>query len=222
MTATPDDVEPGTRLSSTTRTEAFSDGVFAIAVTLLVLEIKVPTAADVERYDGLAGALVHAWPSYLGYLATFLTVGVIWLNHHAFFGRLARIDGPLQWWNLVLLLLVAFTPFPNALVAEYLHEGLWTDEARVATAVYALVFALATVPWIFMWSHLVRQPDLFAPPFTVESARGERPRTVIGTVGYAVAIGVAYAAPILAVVLFIAAAVYFAVTAQGISRERRT
>src|SRR5204863_7975629 len=105
------------RLSQTGRVEAFSDGVMAIAITLLVLDLKVPTAAEVTDAGSLLAALGNHWPSYLAYLAAFLTIGLIWLNHRAFVDRVNRFDNRLQWLNLMLLLGVATLPFPTSLLA---------------------------------------------------------------------------------------------------------
>ena len=211
--------EPGNRLSSTDRTEAFSDGVFAIAITLLVLEVRVPTPEQVAQDGGLLPALLHGWVSYLTYLATFLTVGVMWLNHHAGFARIGRVDRAVQWWNLLLLLTVSFTPFPNALLAEYLPTGLFSEPARTATAVYALVFALTTVPWVFLWGHLATAPELLRDGTDAQYARHRRRRALAGVGGYAVCAVVAAFAPIAALALFFVAAGFYASTA-GAPRPR--
>lgn len=101
------------------RVEAFSDGVFAIAITLLVLEIKVPDDAG----DRLWSALGAMWPSYAAYVVTFLVIGVMWVNHHTVFQCIARVDRKLLFLNLILLMGVAALPWPTAVVAEYLREG---------------------------------------------------------------------------------------------------
>src|SRR4051794_26548795 len=115
----------------TGRLEAFSDGVFAIAVTLLVLEIKVPDAAG----DDLAHQLAEQWPSYASYVVSFFVIGVIWMNHHAVFSHLGRVDRPLMSINLVLLLWVALIPWPTHLLAEYMRQG--GQGERTAALVYA-------------------------------------------------------------------------------------
>src|ERR671937_1127352 len=94
----------------TARLEAFSDGVFSIAATLLVLELRVPAPDPV----GLAAALLRQWPSYAVYAVSFLTIGIIWVNHHALFDLLRKVDRPLLFLNLLLLLCVAAVPFPTA------------------------------------------------------------------------------------------------------------
>jgi uncharacterized membrane protein len=215
-----EDAEPDLRLSPTARTEAFSDGVFAIAITLLVLELHVPQRGSLHH--GLLAALLVAWPSYLSYLATFLTVGVIWLNHHAVFQTIRRIDRTLQWWNLILLLLVSFTPFPTALLAEFLTgDGFLSADGRVAAATYALVFAAAAVPWVGIWHHLAKHPQLLEPGWGDGYAGRRLKRSVVGVVVYSCGIVVAGAVPLLAVGLFLLAAAFYAATAGGSRRARR-
>src|SRR6266498_787796 len=124
-------------MTSTSRIEAFSDGVMAIAITLLVLDLKVPTASEVSDSGSLLAALLDRWPSYLAYLAAFLTIGIIWLNHRAFVDKVRRFDNVLQWFNLLLLLGVATVPFPTALLAAHVAEG--GEPAATAAAVYALL-----------------------------------------------------------------------------------
>jgi uncharacterized membrane protein len=215
-----EDAEPDLRLSPTGRTEAFSDGVFAIAITLLVLEVHVPQRNEIPH--GLLPALLANWPTYLSYLATFLTVGVIWLNHHGVFQKIRRIDRTLQWWNLILLLLVSFTPFPNALLAEFLaREGYLSADGRVAAAVYALVFAAATVPWVGIWHHLGKHPELMEATWDRPYAKRELKRSLIGVAFYTCGIVVAGSVPLLAVALFLLAAGFYAATSGGYRRPRR-
>lgn len=95
------------------RVEAFSDGVLAIAITLLVLELSVPEG----EHDDLLAGILGQWPSYLGYVTSFLTIGGIWMWHHSLFGRMARVDRAIARLNLVLLMLVSFLPFPAKLMA---------------------------------------------------------------------------------------------------------
>src|SRR5207253_4718071 len=152
--------ETETRLSPTGRVEAFSDGVMAIAITLLVLDLKVPAVEDVASGQ-LAHALALRWPSYLAYLAAFLTIGIIWLNHRTLVDRIARFDARLHWLNLGLLLGVATLPFPTALVADYIGRG--GQDATVATVLYGLCATLMASPWGLIWRHLADRPDLLEP-----------------------------------------------------------
>ena len=215
-TAVTDD---GLRLSSTSRTEAFSDGVLAIAITLLVLDLH----ADVSAQGSLLQTLLHQWESYLAYFTSFLTIGIIWLNHHAFFERLRATDRALQWANLALLLFVSFLPFPTAVLAAHVGDpGL---NGRVAAALYGLAGTLMTLPWVFLWRHLARAPHLFRPPFDAAFARREAPRAWIGVFAYLVCAGLGFVSPYLAAFLYLAIGVFYALTSQGWSslpgRRRR-
>jgi uncharacterized membrane protein len=107
----------------TTRLETFSDGVFAIAATLLVLEFSVSSGRN------LGHQLVHLWPAYLAYVTTFVTIGIIWMNHHHTVSLIGRVDRPMLFINNLLLLVVAFLPFPTKLVGDYLNK----DGEKAAT-----------------------------------------------------------------------------------------
>src|SRR5437588_8254545 len=115
------------------RVEAFSDGVFAVAITILVFNLQVP--ADL-RPGTLWNALGALWPSYAAYVASFLTIGVMWMNHHNVFRRLRAVDRNLQLLHLLLLLTVVFVPFPTALLGRFIPAG--GDDAAAAATLYAL------------------------------------------------------------------------------------
>jgi TMEM175 potassium channel family protein len=126
----------------TTRTEAFSDGVFAIAITLLVLDINVPEAELGDLWRGIA----HQWPAYLGYATSFITIGGIWLAHHSVFRRLQYANTAVMRINLALLMAVSFLPFPTRLVAETVRHSDSTERAAVifyggSLLVIALLFS---------------------------------------------------------------------------------
>jgi uncharacterized membrane protein len=207
-------VESDIRLSSTTRVEAFSDGVMAIAITLLVLDLKVPSTAEATEAGSLLAALVQHWAAYVAYLAGFLTIGIIWLNHRAFVDKVRRFDGTMQWLNLLLLLGVVTVPFPTALLAAHVGEG--GEPAATAAAVYALLGVVLPLPWLFIWRHLGAHPELFEPGFDGAYARAEFRRGVIGPIIFALAIPVALLAPIVALFFFVGIAVLYAVTNQGL------
>ena len=206
--------EAQTRLSPTARVEAFSDGVMAIAITLLVLDLKVPAVEDLGP-TGLLGALAARWPSYVAYLAAFLTIGIIWLNHRTLVDRIARFDAHLHWLNLTLLLGVATLPFPTSLVAEYVQRG--GPDASVATALYGLTATLMALPWGFIWRHLAARPELLEPGFDAAYARAEWRRGTIGVPIYAVATLVALVAPLVSLLLYLSIALLYAVTSQGVA-----
>jgi uncharacterized membrane protein len=155
---------------TTSRLEAFSDGVLAIAITLLVIEIHPPELHQGER---LAQALSAQWPSYVAYLVSFLTIGVIWPNHHRVFTQVARLDGPLLLLNLNLLLWTGLIPFPTAVLAEHLRDG--GEAARTASALYGGVLLLmgvafgALFAWVTHTDRLLRRPP---PPGWCQQAAG--------------------------------------------------
>lgn len=132
--------------NETVRVEAFSDGVYAIAITLLILEVRVP-----EVDHDLKHALAELWPSYLAFLSSFLTIGIMWLNHHRLFALIHKCDDSLIVLNLLLLLGVTWTPFPTALLAEHLQG----PDSAVAGAVYAGSFVGIAVVFNVMWRYAV-------------------------------------------------------------------
>jgi uncharacterized membrane protein len=188
-----------------TRLEAFSDGVFAIAITLLIIEVRVPHAAAGE----LAGDLVSLWPSYSAYVVSFIIIGIIWVNHHDIFGRIVTVDRPLLFLNLLLLLTVAFLPFPTALLGEYIRDG---DNAHIAAAVYGANMTAIGLAFIAMWTYLVRVPSLLAPAVGVEGARRARRAAMIGPVVYALTIPLAFVSPVACLIVYAALALYFAIS----------
>jgi hypothetical protein len=121
------------RLSESTRVEAFSDGVFAIAITLLVLELAVPATSGEFGKE-----LADEWVSYVAYLAAFANIGVLWMGHHTAFSRILAVDAGLLWRNLVLLLTVSVVPFPTAVIASAFRVGTPADQAAAVVS-YAVV-----------------------------------------------------------------------------------
>jgi uncharacterized membrane protein len=144
------------QLSDQSRIEAFSDGVFSIAITLLILEIRPPAAHEA---DSLIRALLHLWPSYLAFLTSFLTIGVMWVNHHRLFTLIDRADDALVAINLLLLLGVTWIPFPTALLAEHLGGS----GQSVAAAVYSASFLLISLVYQILVRYALRSGDLTAP-----------------------------------------------------------
>jgi TMEM175 potassium channel family protein len=187
------------------RLEAFSDGVFAIAITLLVIELHPP---EVGEGESLAHALLGEWPSYVAYLVSFLTIGVIWLNHHRVFTQVVQVDGPLLVLNLVVLLWTALIPFPTAVVAEFLGEG--GEHARTAVALYSAVFVLLGLSFggLFLW--ITRDDRLLHRLPPPEVVRAARLRFTVGNAVYVVALALSFVWPPLALALHAAMALYYA------------
>jgi uncharacterized membrane protein len=147
---------PGER--ETGRVEAFSDGVFAIAMTLLVLDVKVPKPQDLGP-GGLAAALRSQWPVFLAYLTSFTTILVMWVNHHILFGRIRRVTPVFLFLNGFLLLFVTFVPFPTALVAEYIER----PDARLAAMTYSGTFVALAISFNALWHYAAWNKRLLDP-----------------------------------------------------------
>jgi uncharacterized membrane protein len=179
----------------TNRLEAFSDGVFAIAITLLVLEIKVPPP-DLA----LGAGLLHLWPSYLAYMVSFLVIGAIWINHHAMFRHIVRVDETLLLLNVLHLMFIAFLPFPTAVLAQAFHHG--TGEP-VAAAFYGGILTVIGLFVIGMWGYAARGHRLLGDHLTPQEAKQIGRRFLIGPSIYAVATVVALFVPWLALGIYL-------------------
>ena len=140
----------------TGRTEAFSDGVFAIAITLLILEVSVPES----EFDNLWRGIAHQWPSYLAYATSFITIGAIWLVHHGIFRRLQYANTSVMRLNLALLMVVSFLPFPTKLLAEAIHD---TDAERAAVIFYGATLLVISLLLSALCGVITRGRDLLRP-----------------------------------------------------------
>ncbi len=188
----------------TSRLEAFSDGVFAIAMTLLVLDLKVPPATP--GGPALWPALLHQWPAYLAFVTSFATIGIMWINHHLNFTLIRRTDHTLLVLNGLLLLGVTFLPFPTALVAAYVgHPG-----ERTAAAVYTGTFVFIALMWRFLWRYAIGGGRLLArdaDPRVVEAiTRAYNPAVM----WYCGAFATAFVHALTSLVIIAVLAVYFA------------
>jgi uncharacterized membrane protein len=132
---------------SPTRVEAFSDGVFAIAITLLILEIKVP-----DTDHGLWAGLLALWPSYIAFLMSFAVILIMWVNHHELLRMVQDVSYPFLFANGLLLLTVTFVPFPTAVLAAHLA----TAEAKTAVAFYCATFVANSLTWTLLFATMVR------------------------------------------------------------------
>ena len=142
-----DHAKSATREKETARVEAFSDGVFAIAITLLVLEIKVPHLDQGASGRDLLAALLNLWPSFVAFLGSFSAILVMWVNHHGLFRLINCVDSRFLFANGLLLMLVTFVPFPTAVLAEYLNR----QGANAAVAFYCGTFVLINAAYNLLW-----------------------------------------------------------------------
>ena len=178
---------------SPTRLEAFSDGVFAIAITLLILEIKVPHA---EQGHGLWAGLLALWPSYIAFLMSFVVILIMWVNHHELLRMVERVNYPILFANGLLLLTVTFVPFPTAVLAEHLE----TAEASAAVAFYCATFVANGLVWNLLFRTMVRS-GLLRPECTPATIAGVRRAYYVGLSVYLLATVVALFQPWLGLLL---------------------
>jgi uncharacterized membrane protein len=131
----------------TSRVEAFSDGVFAIALTLLILGIKVPDLNNLPTNENLTVALIKLWPSYFAFILSFLAVLIMWINHHGFFKQLKKINSVFLFANGFLLLMVTFINFPTAVLAKFVN----TPAFNIASALYCGTMVLISIAYNLLW-----------------------------------------------------------------------
>ena len=184
------------------RLEAFSDGVFAVAITLLALNLAVAGPG----HGALGRQLADHWPGFVAYAISFFTIGIIWVNHHALFRTIDVIDRVLVFLNLLLLFFVVTIPFATATMAAYLRGG--GADARLATAVFASAFLGMSVAFGAVFSYPVRR-HLLVIQLEPALARLATIRFTIGMAAYAVAIGVAFVSPATSLVISALVAVYY-------------
>ena len=189
---------------SSGRVEAFSDGVMAIAITLLILDVKVPVAGEGD----LASKLAHQWPSYAAYAVTFLIIGIIWVNHHFLFDRVRAVTRAVLYLNILLLMGVAFLPFPTALLAEYLRED---QNSHVAAAVYSATMVAIGIGFVTLWWHLSHHPELMEEGTDALVARTAMRRALVGPVVYGATIALAFVSAPACLVVYALMALYFMV-----------
>ncbi len=178
--------------SSTNRLEAFSDGVFAIAITLLILEIHVPHAEELRVAGGLWRALAHEWPSLVGFVISCVTLGIMWINHHAMFEYIRRADRRLMIVNVLFLMAISFVPFPTAVLADHLQD----PATRVAaTAFYSASFVLCALGFNLVWWAGTRDRRLLAPDVHEEGLRTITRRYRMGPPTYLLTVALAFVSP---------------------------
>jgi uncharacterized membrane protein len=191
-------------MMSTNRLEAFSDGVFAIAATLLVLELHVPPPGSGPLWP----QLLAQWPSYAAYAVSFVTIGIMWVNHHALFALIRRVDRPILFLNLLLLLGVSITPFPTALLGQWIGDE---EGSHVAAALYGALFFLTGMAFGAIWFYALAHHDLITEELKRQdvSRFGSVRRFNIGAWVYLMGIGVAFYSAVLSLLLYALVAVYY-------------
>jgi uncharacterized membrane protein len=184
------------------RIEAVSDGVFAIAITLLVLTISPP-----DNYADLARELGDRWPSLAAYVVSFAVIGIMWFNHHSIFAHLERADRALFYLNLALLLTVAFLPYPTGVLGQALRRG---EGARTAAVVYSVTMAVNAFAWSALWLYAAAGRRLLHPSFPEAQRRIATVLFTSGTLAYTLSIVIALVNAYACLAFHAALAVYYA------------
>ena len=182
--------------NETQRIEAFSDGVFAIAITLLIIEIGVP---HVTGDESLSEALGDLWPSYGAYVLSFVMIGIYWANHHSFFRLFVRTDHFFLMLNVFFLMAIAFLPFPTAVLGEYLDDSSQRD---TAVRLYALGLLLPATSWLAMWLY-ANARGLVDERLAPEYVRFLTVQYLLSTVLYAGALMLSFLDPLVALVIVV-------------------
>lgn len=194
-------------MQTTTRLETFSDGVFAIAATLLILEV--------HRAGGsVSHGLVHAWPSYVAYAISFLTIGIIWVNHHTVMQQIDRVDRTFLFINVVFLMVVAFSPYPTRVLAHTLREG-----SKPAAFAYGLNFTLMAISYGAMWFYAAWKRRLIAPDADQRVVSGISRSFAPGSLIYGAATLSSLISAYLAVGLYAAIAAFYVLESSLFARE---
>ena len=201
----------GRRVLSKDRMEGFSDGVFGFAITLLVLDVALrPPGTPLQQ-------VLHAWPAYLAYVVSFLTIGGAWLAHTALTGQLARADQLFLRLNLLVLLVVVFLPFPTKLIADALHN---TGGERVYVTMYGLTLVAIRLLGSALDAY-ARHEHLYPPAKEGEELHSTQRKFLPVIIGYVIAILIGLALPVAAVALYFGIAVYLVVPFREAARVLR-
>ncbi len=192
---------------STGRLEAFSDGVIAVAITLLVLNIEVPVP-PLAAGQSLGHELAAQWPAYAAYVTSFVTIGIIWINHHVMIGRLREPDHAILFLNLLLLLSIGVLPFATRLMAAYLQQS---NGQHLAAAIYSGAFLMMSLFFASLNAHiLLRKADRLATELPLEQRRQILSRSLTGLAPYAIATALAVVSSYATLGICAAMAVFYA------------
>lgn len=185
------------------RVEAFSDGVFAVAITILILGIAIP-----EHAHGHLGRLLpEQWPQFAAYAVSFFVIGIIWVNHHGIFDQFAQVDRPLLFLNILLLLFVVLVPLSTGILARYIEDG---SDSHVAAAFYSAVFLFMSLGFTLIWGYALRTPGILRYRLEGQEARNSLIRfSAVGLSVYAATIIVAFISAILCLALHALIALYY-------------
>jgi uncharacterized membrane protein len=199
---------------TTDRLETFADGVFAIAAKLLVISVDARVGSPIGT--SLRHDLVAAWPSYVAYVVSFMTIGIIWANHHTVMNQIDRSDRTFLMLTVGFLMVVAFIPFPTRLVAEYLRH----DGARAAAVLYGITLTLTAVMFNAIWFYAARGKRLLRADADEHTVRGISKTFVLGPWIYLVATLIAALNPTWGAIAFMLFALFWVIESSVFGRDR--
>ena len=195
---------------TTARLETFADGVFAIAATLLILDVALPANLD----DSLGAELLHIWPQYLAYAISFATIGIIWVNHHVVLAQIDRADRAFLFLNLGLLLTVAFIPFPTRVLAEFVR----TNDGRPAALLYGFTMLAMSAAFLSVWLYASAGRRPIRPEADPNAISGITRSFLPGLPMYAAATLVAFVSPEASAALYGLLAIFYVVSSALLGR----
>lgn len=199
----------------TGRLEAFSDGVYAVAITLLALDLQVPKLGNAASGKAVAAALLRQWPSYLAFITSFFSVLIMWVNHHTIFKLVQRTNARLLFANGFLLMITTAVPFSTSLVTQYLQY----PAAKVACAVYGATFVLISLAYSLLWYGLRHEPGLFRPDAPREVIERIDHNYRVGPPAYILATLGAFVSPYVTIAICTGLWVFWAATARSEGEE---
>lgn len=200
----------------TSRTEAFSDGVFAIAITLLVLDLKIPRIESGGAEGQLLPMLLKQWPSMVAYITSFVTILIMWINHHNLFSQIRRVDNAFMFFNGLLLFFVTFVPFPTGLLAEYFRH----QDGSLAAALYAGTYFLTAICYNLVWRYASHKHRLIKHSIPQEDIDAVNKQYLLGPLVYGLATVVAFWSLAVSFMITVLLAGFYAVTGS-MSRNSR-
>jgi uncharacterized membrane protein len=195
----------------TSRVEAFSDGVFAIAITLLILAVGIEQSL---ASGNLRHQLLHLWPAYIAYAVSFLTVGIMWVNHHQIFRHFERVDRPLLLLNILLLMCISFTPFPTRVVADHAQNA---GDRQAAAVLYGLTMTLTAICFLAVWIYGSRR--LLRADTDMREVSGITRSYLPGAPTYALATLVAFVSSVASLIIFGVIAIFYAISSSFFGRD---
>lgn len=196
----------------TARIEAFSDGVFAIAITLLVLELRVPELAEAAGPGILAGKLLAQWPTYLAFAISFFSIFIMWVNHHKLFKQIYRRNTGIMFANGLILFLVCCVSYPSSLLAEFYDTG----SQQLVISIYTGTFVLVNLSYNLLWFLACRDRKLLRPGLTEAAILGIRNNYLYGLPTYIAAFVLSFYFPVSALLICVLLWIYWAISSKKV------